>query len=135
MAMHEKVTHKQLREFGLVTGGIVAVLFGLLLPWLFSAERFPLWPWLVAAGLGGTGLIVPMALRPVYRVWMAFGHVMGWINTRIILGVAFYFIFTPVSLGLWLLRKDPMARKLIASQPSYRVPSSQHDPKHMENPF
>ena len=37
-----------LREFGIVTGGIVAVLFGLLFPWLLE-RSFPLWPWVNGA--------------------------------------------------------------------------------------
>ena len=39
-----------LRRFALVTGAILAVLFGVLLPWLFGFG-FPLWPWIVAGVL------------------------------------------------------------------------------------
>ena len=33
-----------LRQFGLLMGGFVALVFGLLLPWLFE-RTLPLWPW------------------------------------------------------------------------------------------
>ena len=33
------------RKFGLITGAIVVVLFGLAIPWLFSLN-FPRWPWM-----------------------------------------------------------------------------------------
>ena len=41
---------KGLREFALVVGGTVAVLFGIVLPWLFGFG-FPRWPWVVTAKL------------------------------------------------------------------------------------
>ena len=124
---------KELRTFGLMTGGIVAVLFGLLLPWLFS-HAFPLWPWIVAGVLGSLGLLAPAALGPVYRLWMKFGHVMGAINTRIILGLLFYVIFTPVGLAMRLFRWDPMRRRK-SDGGSYRVVNHPKSPKHMERPF
>jgi len=125
--------HKELRTFGLMTGGIVAALFGLLLPWLLS-HAFPLWPWIVSGVLGGLGLLVPVALGPVYRLWMKFGHVMGAINTHLILGMLFYVIFTPVGLGMHLFRWDPMRRHKREGC-SYRVASHIRSPKHMERPF
>jgi hypothetical protein len=126
-------TRKELRSFGLMTGAIVAALFGLFLPWLLS-RAFPLWPWVVAGLLGGLGLLVPAGLGPVYRLWMKFGHVMGAINTRLILGLLFYGIFTPVGLLMRLFRWDPMRRRQREAG-SYRVASGARSPKHMEKPF
>ncbi len=124
---------RELRSFGLMFGGIVAVLFGLLLPWLFS-HAYPRWPWIVAGVLGGTGLLVPMLLSPVYRVWMAFGMVMGAINTRLILGLFFYAIVTPFGLVMRLFGWDPMRRRAIKAD-SYRVMKPAKTPQHMEKPF
>ena len=129
-----EINKKSLREFGIVTGAIVVGLFGLLLPWLLDIA-YPLWPWYVLAVLGGVAVIMPMALGPVYKVWMRFGLVMGWINTRIILGVVFYFLFAPVAVLLKLLGKDPMHRKLDAKLQTYRI-NSKHSPREqMEKPF
>jgi len=33
-----QMSNKNLREFGLVTGGMLALVFGLLLPWIWDAE-------------------------------------------------------------------------------------------------
>src|SRR5262245_61596107 len=84
-----------LRNFGLTTGAIAAVLFGLLLPWL-RGYGFPMWPWLAGGILALWGLLAPATLRPVHRVWMAVGNVLGWINTRIILGLVFYTVVLPM---------------------------------------
>jgi len=125
---------RQLRTFGLTTGAIVVALFGLLLPWLLS-YAWPLWPWVVAGILGGLGLVAPMLLAPVYKGWMKFGHVMGAINTRIILGLFFYLIVTPMGLFMRLFRWDPMRRRTTAASTSHRVPSHVKPKQHMERPF
>ena len=125
---------KQLREFGLVFAGGLVVMFGLVLPWL--ADRpWPLWPWVAAAVFVTLALVFPPALRPLNALWLKIGHVLGWINTRIILGVVFFVIFLPTSLVLRVLHKDPMHRKLDASAASYRVPSKAAPNQQMERPF
>ena len=133
--MAEIVTpdRRELRNFGLTTGGIVAGLFGLLLPWLLS-RPFPLWPWVVAGMLGGLALLFPSGLGPIYRVWMKFGHVMGAINTRLILGVMFYLVVTPIGFAMRLFAWDPLRRRR-ADGPSYRVQSHAKPPQQMEKPF
>jgi hypothetical protein len=128
------VDRKQLREFGLVFAAGLIVMFGLLLPWL--ADRpWPLWPWVAAAVFATLALVFPPALRPLNALWLKIGHVLGWINTRIILGVMFFVIFLPAGLLLRALRKDPMHRKFDASAASYRVPSKAAPIHQMERPF
>lgn len=131
----EQLDKQGLRKFGLVTGAIVAGLFGLLLPWVFGLT-LPLWPWYLAGVFSVLAIVIPVALNPIYHVWMRFGLVLGWINTRIILGVVFFIVFTPVALFMKVLGKDPMARKLNASIDSYRVLSNKHESReHMGRPF
>ena len=59
----------ELRQFGLLFGAILVLLFGLLLPFLVGYS-FPLWPWMVALIFAAVGLLVPIALTPFYRAWM-----------------------------------------------------------------
>ena len=129
-----ELSTQELRKFGLTTGAIVAVLFGLLLPWLFN-HGYPFWPWILAGVLWLWALIAPATLKPVYNGWMKVGHVLGWINTRIILGLMFYTVFFAVGLVLKILGKDPMSRKIDKSAESYRVPSRVHTKDHVERPF
>ncbi|MGH8602955.1 MAG: SxtJ family membrane protein, partial [Gammaproteobacteria bacterium] len=84
----------ELRRFGLITAAIVALLFGVVLPWLFD-HALRLWPWIVAGVLSGWALVWPRTLFPIYRAWMAIGQVLGWINSRIILGLMFYVMIMP----------------------------------------
>ena len=135
MALQHAIPDKKgLRNFGLTTGAIAAVLFGLLLPWIFG-HGFPRWPWIVGGILAAWALLAPATLRPVYRAWMAVGHVLGWINTRIILGLVFYLVMLPAGGMMRIFRKDPMARRFEAQAPTYRVPSTNHAKNHLEKPF
>ena len=138
----EKLDAAGYRKFGITTAIIVAILFGLLLPWLlhyFWPATFdgaiPFWPWILAGVLGGVGLVYPVALQPVYIIWMKFGLVMNWINTRLILGMLFYLMFLPIGLLMRLFGKDPMKRKLNKELASYRVISEYDDKDNVERPY
>lgn len=124
---------KELRKFGLVTGGMLILFFDLLIPWIWDLSM-PLWPLIVAGVLATMALVFPASLGPVYKVWMRFAEALGWVNTRIILGVIFFVIFFPFGMIMRMFN-DPMRRKLDASADSYRLPSSPTKPANMERPF
>ena len=123
-----------LRKFGLTTGAITVVLFGVLLPWTIG-HGFPLWPWIVSGILAAWALLIPATLHPVYRAWMAIGHVLGWVNSRIILGLMFYVVILPAAGIMRVFGKDPMSRRFDAKAPTYRVTSTDQSRKHLERPF
>ena len=126
---------KGYREFALTTGGILIVLFGLAIPYLFSLN-FPTWPWIIGGVLGAWGLIAPTTLEPVYKGWMKFGGFMGaYIMTPIIMFIVFFGMFMPMGLVMRLFGKDGMNRKLDVSAETYRVPSHQAPAKNLERPF
>jgi hypothetical protein len=124
-----------LRKFGLTTGAIIVVLFAFLFPWIFDMANMPMWPWIVAGLLWVSALLMPRVLRPVYTTWMKIGHAIGWVNTRIILGVLFYVLVLPMGLIMRLFGKDPMARKKDKSASSYRVKSVSEPKDRLEKPF
>ncbi len=134
--MHKvaELNRKQLREFGLITGGIIAVLFGLFFPWVLESP-IPLWPWIIFGVLAAWALIAPDTLAPVYRTWMKFGLLLGKVTTPLILGIVFYLVVLPTGLLMRLFGKDPMARKFDSKLTSYRVPSHERSKEHMERPF
>ena len=124
----------ELRRFGIVTGALVAGLFGLLLPWLFGFS-FPRWPWVLAVVLIGWGLAAPASLRWVYVPWMRFGLLMSKIMNPLVLAIAYYLVMTPVGFLMLLLSRDPMARKLDPAATTYRKASRKRAANHMERPF
>lgn len=123
-----------LRQFGLMMAAVIAPLFGLLLPWLFGFA-WPAWPWILSGVFALLALLYPLGLKPVYALWMRFGLVMGWINSRIILSSVFFVILLPVGLIMRVFGADPMARKLDASAQSYRTESKATRPDHMNFPY
>jgi hypothetical protein len=125
---------KGLRRFALTTGAIVAVLFGLVLPYLFEFG-YPVWPWVLAAILMLWGLIAPASLKPVYRGWMRFGLLLNRIVSPLVLGIVFFAVVTPIGLVMRLLGKDPLAHGKHDEANSFRVPSQARDAKHLERPY
>jgi hypothetical protein len=77
----------------------------------------------------------PRSLTQVYRFWMSVGEVLGWINTRLILSVLFYLLFTPMGLFMRLRGKDPMRRTLTPEAESYRVVRQPRPAAHMRHQF
>ena len=124
-----------LRKFGLTTGAIIIVLFALFFPWVFDMETMPKWPWIAAAVLGVPALLMPAVLRPVYNTWMKIGAGIGWVNTRIILGVLFYVMILPMGIVMRLFGSDPMAKKLDASATTYRKESVREAKDRLEKPY
>lgn len=135
-AMHDipELDPKGLREFGLVTGAIVAGLFGLFFPWLLEVD-YPLWPWWVAGVLVIWALLAPGSLRTVYRLWMRFGLLLNRITTPLIMGFVFFFVVTPIAFIMRILGRDPMVRRFDDQVKSYRLASKKAPKLNMEKPF
>ena len=83
--MDHRAHVKELRNFGLIVGGVFSVIG--LWPMVWRGEPVRLWALIIGGLLIGMGSVVPTWLAPINRGWMWIGHVLGWINTRIILGV------------------------------------------------
>ncbi len=79
----------------------------------------------ILGGLAAYGLfslaIVPASIRPVYIAFSYIGLVLGWINTRILLGIIFYLLFTPISLFFKLTGRDALMRKISSAESTYWI--------------
>lgn len=125
---------KQLRSFGLLVGGIFAAIG--VWPILFH-QAGPRW-WCVglASYLAIAGAVFPKSLYWIYKGWMWLGHKMGWINTRVILGLAFFGLVTPI--GIFrskMLGKDPMGKKLRPDLQSYRIATKPRSASHLTKQY
>ena len=137
---------KGLRKFGITTGLIFIGLFALI-PMVIKHKTMhwvpPRWPFVPAIPLIVLGVVWPGALGPVHRVWMKAGAMLGWVNTRIILGVVFFVVLTPIGLLMRLFGKDSLGleshRKKRgtgrATGRSYRVESTPLSRDRMKEPF
>ena len=128
------VTKSELRKFGLTLGIIFSLGFGLLFPWLWG-KSLPLWPWIAAGLAAAFAAFFPLGLKPIHKILLAVGQVLGWINTRILLGAIFYLLLTPLSFLLKLFGKKVLDPRPDVGLDSYRVPRDKEQPIVMEEPF
>ncbi len=129
-----KLDKKGLREFGLLTAGIIALLFGLLLPLLWG-HNLPLIPSIIAGILAILALFIPQSLGPVYQGWMRVAQVLAWVNSRLILGLIFFIIVTPMAIIMKIIKRDPLNRKFQFRLETYRVSSQIKNKISMEKPY
>jgi hypothetical protein len=113
----------EVRKFGLLFGTICSGI-GLYL-FLKGGDA---WTWFVlpAVFFFGSGLFAQRVLRPVYSVWMRFAYAVAWVNTRVLLGLFFYLVMTPLGLIMRLAGKDFLEEKIDRSAPTYWVKREEH---------
>jgi len=123
------------REFGLIVGGV----FVLLSCWWLYRGKF-LSAAQVTLPLGALlvllGLVFPKALVFPNKGWMMLAQGLSFVSTRIILGLVFFLIITPIGFVKRLSGWDPLNRRAGQSL-SYWKPYSerQRDPRHYEKMF
>ena len=90
----------------------------------------------LAAALILLGLVFPRALVWPNKIWMGLAEVLAFVSTRIILGVVFFGIVTPIGVVKRLFGWDPLQRRAARGE-SYWKPYSerQRDPRHYEKMF
>ena len=124
---------KELRHFGLLVGTVCSII-GL---WPMLAHGLPvrIWALILGALLVGFGAACPRALAPAHRGWMWIGHVLGWINTRILLTIVFYLLITPIGVVCRWMGKKSMRPEFSNSSSTYRVLRQKRPSSHMKFQF
>lgn len=117
------------RAFGLVVGAVCG-LIGLWPTWRAAA---PPAIWSLAAGvvLVTLALFRPALLAGPARLWHRLGLALGWLNTRILLGIAFLVLFVPLGVLRRLFGADPLQRAWDPAAPTYRTPARPREPGHV----
>lgn len=128
-----EVQPTQLRSFGLLVGGVFTLIA--LWPVVIRQEPLRMWALIIGSLLILGALITPLWLRPLFHGWMKVGHVLGFINTRIILAIGYFLVFTPIGLIRRMMGKDSLHRRLEPSQSTYRSPRQARPGDHMKKQF
>ena len=123
------------RSFGLSVGGVCAALSAWS-AWRGHVTRCEVF------GVIAVALIVPALVRPVWlrgpnAAWMRFAHVLGWINSRMLLSLLFFGVLTPVGVARRLVGVDVLRRRRWHRHASTwtAYPSRQHNPRHYERMY
>ena len=95
------------RKFGITIGLLLMILAGFLF-WR-GKETFGIF---LVSGfvLLVLGLTIPIILKPIYWIWMILAVILGWIMTRVILGLLFFVVITPI--GMFSRRSGSKFRNL-----------------------
>lgn len=105
-----------MRKFG-ITMGIASICIAMV---IFIRHKHGVTPFIIVSSVFlAAAFIAPVRLKPVYIIWMKLALVLSWINTRLILLIIYYFIFTPVGLMMKLFGKDLLDTKIERFRDSY----------------
>jgi hypothetical protein len=114
-----KTDRATLRKFGL----IVASGFVLISLIIFIKHRHSVVPTaVIALSFMLMATFTPALLKHLHIVWMKLADILSWVNTRLLLGIIFYLVFSPVGLCLRLFKIDLLERNPKGLNGSYWKP-------------
>ena len=121
--MKNTISKKTLRDFGLLVGLTFPILLGFIIP-LLTGHDIRIWTIFFSLPLIFLALASPKMLYYPYKYWMKIGFILGYINSRIILGAVFIFILQPIAFIMKLFKYDPL-RLRKSKLSTYREMSNQ----------
>ena len=114
--MKNHIPQKTLREFGFIIGFTFPFLIGWILP-LIGGDSFKTWTLFISIPSIILAFTNPRFLIYPYRAWMKLGHILGWLNSRIILGLVFLIVLQPIALIMRIFGYDPLkTKKMLLSE-------------------
>jgi hypothetical protein len=112
---------------------LLVIVIGLLIISLKYPKLFYVNLFYVALGIGFFSLLSSSIAKWIEWIWFKIAHVLGWINTRIILSV-FYFVFVlPIAWISRLFTKDPLMLKAKDAQSLYVTRDHLYKKEDLEN--
>ncbi len=127
------ITAKDLKSFGLLMTWAFPLFIGIIAPWLIGLppQWWTLWVSLFFISLA---LVAPTLLYWPHKVWMFVAGIIGFINTRLLLGATFYLIIFPIGVLLKLTNKLQF-KKTSKQQSNYVVRRDKIAKNQLEQPF
>ncbi len=109
---------------------ILVIVTGLLvIGWIFDT---PL-PGQIALVVGVLCVFSPLAAKVIEWAWFRLALALGWINTRILLAVIYFFVLVPIAWLSRLFTKDPLALRRHTRDSHYATRDHVYTGKDMEN--
>ena len=120
----DSISKKQLREFGFIIGLGLLLIIRWIIPSI-NGYLFLSWSLFLGGILLIIGILKPRLLFYPYKLWTYIGFLLGWINSRLILGLIFIIILQPIALVMKIVGYDPL-KKSKNNQISYRENKEGH---------
>ncbi len=129
-------TSREIRLWAVILAGVLTAVAAVQY-FVWGHERAAAVFWVLAVIFLVNGLLFPRLLKPVYYLWMKLAAALAWFNTRLILGIVFFLIFTPIGLILRLLRVDLIKQRWDEKAKSYWIkrPEEPFDPSNYEKQY
>ena len=108
--MTNRISKKQLRDFGYLIGFGLPLIIGWLIPSI-TGHAFRAWTLWISIPTLVIGIISPRFLKKPYQAWMQLGHLLGYVNSRIILGLVFIAVLQPIAFVMRAFGYDPLRSK------------------------
>lgn len=105
----QKAPYFKERSFGLSVGGVMMAIAAYA-TWRHRTN-LAVWFGAIGATLFILGYLQPRLLKYPSMVWWKFAMILGYVNARIILSIAFLIVLTPIGLVWRLTGHDPLARR------------------------
>lgn len=135
LQMDWKPDSAALRRFGF-SFAASALVFGVVI-WLLDAT--PMVAAILGTALALAGLLVALlpspAARPIYLALMVPAFLVGSVVSRILVGVLFFLVVTPIGLALRLRKHDPLALKQVPGSAFVNSPQQDDSPDTFERTF
>ena len=122
--MKSSISKKQLREFGFLIGLGFPILIGWILP-AMGGHIFRTWTLWIGIPSLILGILKPRILFYPYKGWIGLGNALGWVNSRLILGLVFIVILQPIALIMRAFGYDPLRKKQV-NENTYREDNQNH---------
>ena len=130
----KKDNTSQVKEFGIALG-IILVVIGLL-PLI---RKHPVRVWAIYAGLAVfiARFFAPRVLSPVYAIFLKVTHIIGRINSAILLTIVYYFIVTPIGFVMRFFKNKVFTKNIDKSLETYwiRKETNFDNPEEMKRQF
>ncbi|MEN8907585.1 MAG: SxtJ family membrane protein [Clostridiales bacterium] len=127
------MNNSDLRKFGIILGILIILFFGFIIPFLRNYS-LPKWPFITSIIIIILSIFIPKTITPIYIFWMKLGHILGKINTTILLTIIFYIIITPMGFFMKVFGYDPLKIKFF-NEKTYRKESQSLSINRMEVPY
>ncbi|MFY7788020.1 MAG: SxtJ family membrane protein [Thermoflexibacteraceae bacterium] len=87
---------------------------------------------ILATVLGLVFLILPSLGDLILKLWFKIAEILGWINSRILLGIVFYVFLFPLAVLSRLSQKNPLQLKKTPDS-LFATRNHRYEPKDLEN--
>ncbi|NJM25160.1 MAG: hypothetical protein HC859_06325 [Bacteroidia bacterium] len=116
---------------------ILVIVIGLaIVGWIPSIPFSPEWRviiWKAAVVIGLASLLSSTVAKAIEWGWLKLALGLGWVNSRIILGIVFFVFLTPIAWLARLFTRDPLQLKRNASGTLYHNRDHTYTKEDLEN--